>query len=116
VLVSCSHHAQVQPASVQFACADGNFYGAHLVWTHWGSSDAEATGIGYRNDCTPYCAAGHFHTYKGFGVRLSRPVACVKGGRRAFSRLGWRFTGAKPAGVPRAGSLTLPCAFLKLKP
>ena len=74
--------------------------------THWGQADAEATGVGHQNDCTPYCAAGHFHTYA-LSVRLSRPVVCVKG-RREFSRLAWRFTAAKPAHVPRAGSETLP--------
>jgi hypothetical protein len=112
VLTGCSHQAHVRPAEVVFACADANFYATGLSWHHWGAGDAEATGVGHQNDCTPYCAAGHFHAYP-LSVRLSRPVQCVKG-RREFSRLAWRFTVAKPAQVPRAGSETLPCSFLKL--
>ena len=114
VFTGCAHHAQVRPAGVVFACGDGNFYATRMSWTHWGSADAEGIGVAYVNDCTPYCAAGHFHTYK-LSVRLSRPVVCVKG-RREFSRITWRFTAAKPAHVARADGETLPCRFLKLKP
>ena len=114
VFTGCAHSPVVRPAAVVFACGDGNFYATGLSWTHWGSDDAKAAGVGHQNDCTPYCAAGHFHTYK-LRVRLSRPVDCVKG-RREFSRLAWWFTATKPAHVPRAGSETLPCRFLKLKP
>jgi hypothetical protein len=114
VFTGCSHHAQIRPAEVVFACGDGNFYATGLSWRHWGESDAEAVGVAHQNDCTPYCAAGHFHTYP-LSVRLSRPVSCVKG-RREFSRWSWRFTKTKPAHVPRAGSETLPCSFLKLEP
>lgn len=114
VLTGCSHHAQVRPPSVVFACGDGNFYATKLSWSHWGANDAEAEGVGHQNDCVPDCAGGHFHAYA-LSVRLSRPVQCVKG-RREFSRLAWRFTDGKPAHVPRAGSETLPCSFLKIKP
>jgi hypothetical protein len=114
VFTGCSHQAQLRPVQIVFACADGNFYVNGMSWTHWGTADAEGTGVGHLNDCTPYCAAGHFHAYK-LSVRLSRPVVCVKG-RREFSRIGWRFTGAKPARLPRADGETLPCRFLKLKP
>lgn len=114
VFTGCAHSPVVRPATVVFACGDGNFYATGLSWTHWGADDAEATGVGHQNDCTPYCAAGHFHKYK-LHVRLSRPVVCVKG-RREFSRLAWSFIVGKPANVPRTGSETLPCRFLKLKP
>jgi hypothetical protein len=114
VLTGCGHHAQVRPHEVVFACADANFYATGIAWSHWGNADAEGVGIGHQNDCKPYCAAGHFHTYR-LSVRLSRPVTCVKG-RREFSRIAWRFTGTKPAGVPPTANETLPCSFLKLKP
>ncbi len=116
VLIGCSHHAQVRPAQVVFACGDGNFYADGISWSHWGTADAEGVGTAHQNDCTPYCAAGHFHVYKALSVRLSRPVACIKGGRHEYSRIAWRFSGAKPTGVPRAGSETLPCSFIKIKP
>jgi hypothetical protein len=114
VFTGCGHQPQLRPTKVVFACADANFYATGISWTRWGPSAAEGVGVGHENDCKPYCAAGHFHTYR-LTVRLSRPVACVKG-RREFSRIAWRYTAAKPAGVPRAGSETLPCSFLKLKP
>jgi hypothetical protein len=114
VLTGCSHRAQVRPHEVVFACGDGNFYATGLRWSRWSRADARAAGTGHQNDCTPSCAAGRFHTYP-LAVRLSRPVSCVRG-RREFSRLAWRFTAAKPPGVPRAGAETLPCSFLKLRP
>lgn len=114
VLTGCAHHPVVRPATVVFACGDGNFYATGLHWSHWGASDAEAKGVGHQNDCTPNCAAGKFHTYP-LSVRLSRPIVCVRG-RREFSRLAWTFTAAKPKGVPHSGGETLPCSFLKLTP
>ncbi len=114
VLTGCAHQPQVRPSEVVFACADANFYATGLHWTRWRSGEASATGVGHQNDCTPNCAAGHFHTYP-LTVRLSRPVTCVKG-RREFSRIAWTFTRARPAHVPRASAETLPCSFLRLKP
>jgi len=114
VLTGCAHKPAVRPAEVVFACADANFYAAGLHWSHWGTKDAEATGVGHENDCTPNCAAGHFHRYP-LSVRLSRPVVCVHG-RREFSRLAWTFTGKRPASAKRSDSEVLPCSFLKLKP
>jgi hypothetical protein len=114
VYTGCSHRHQVRPAEIVIACADANFYVNRLRWTRWGSRDAVAAGTAHENDCTPYCAAGHFHAYPAT-LRLSQPVTCVKG-RREFARIGWRFTAAKPAGVPRSGSFALSCSFLRLHP
>jgi hypothetical protein len=114
VLTGCAHTPAVHPAQVVFACGDGNFYATGLHWSHWGANDADATGTGHENDCTPNCAAGRFHLYP-LRVRLSRPVVCVRG-RREFSRLAWTYTGKRPAYAKRTDSETLPCSFLKLKP
>jgi hypothetical protein len=114
VLTGCAHTPTVRPAEVVFACGDGNFYATGLHWSHWGTTDAEATGVGHENDCTPNCAAGHFHRYP-LRVRLSRPVVCVRG-RREFSRWAWTYSGTRPAHAKRADSEVLPCSFLKLKP
>jgi hypothetical protein len=114
VVTGCEHTAHVRPAAVTIACADANFYFTGLRWTRWGSRDAVAVGVAHLNDCTPYCAAGHFHAYRG-ELRLSRPAECLKG-RREFSRFDWRFTAAKPAQVPRADGFVLQCGFLKLHP
>jgi hypothetical protein len=114
VFTGCAHHPVVRPASVVFACGDGNFYATSLHWVTWGATAATAKGVGHQNDCKPYCAAGHFHTYS-LSVRLSRPVQCVHG-RTEFSRIAWTFTGRHPARVPATGSEVLPCSFLRLKP
>jgi hypothetical protein len=114
VLTGCAHHPVVRPASVVFACGDGNFYATSLRWSSWGATSAAATGVGHQNDCKPDCAAGHFHAYP-LAVRLSRPVQCVHG-RTEFSRLAWIFTRAHPVHVARAASEVLPCSFLRLKP
>ena len=71
----------------------------------WGAT-ASATGIAHANDCEPYCAAGHFHTYR-VTVTLSKPKRC--GGRVELTHLAWRFPAGKPAG-PRARSVDFRCA------
>jgi hypothetical protein len=98
----------VRPRSIMLACGDGNFYVDGLKWMTWGSV-ASALGVGHQNDCTPYCAAGHFHAYR-VSVRLDRARTC--GTRRLFelTRVSWAFVGAKPAHVVRAGNETFRCA------
>ncbi len=89
----------VKPRSITIACADANLYVTNLHWTRWTRADAFATGVAHQNDCKPYCAAGHFHTYR-VTMRLFRPITC-SGGRRAFARFAYAFVGSKPAGVVR---------------
>ena len=103
VSTGCTHKPSVRPAEIVVACADANFYVNRLHWTRWTATEAVASGIGHRNDCKPYCAAGHFHASP-LTIRLSRVVQCVPG-RREFSRVTWK-----------GGSETLPCSFLKLRP
>ena len=114
VITGCAHQPQVRPHEITIACADANFYVDHLAWTRWDARGAVATGIAHENDCTPYCAAGHFHSYR-TTLTLSRVVSCVKG-RREFARIAWRFAAAKPEHYSRAGSQTLTCRFLRLRP
>lgn len=60
-----AHGGQVKPSSVVLACADANYWIAALKWKHWGAATATATGSVHYNDCTPNCAAGHFHVIPG---------------------------------------------------
>ncbi len=102
----CEHKPRVRPASIVVACADANFYVDHIRWSSWRATGATGRGTAHLNDCTPNCAAGHFHAFP-ITVRLSKVVQCVKG-RREFSRIAW-------AGK-QSGNETLPCVFLRLKP
>jgi hypothetical protein len=95
----------VRPRSIVFTCADANLYATRLRWSTWGAT-ARATGVAHANDCEPYCAAGHFRTYR-VAVTLSRPKRC--GGRVELTHLAWRFSGTKPAG-PRTGGVDFRCA------
>jgi hypothetical protein len=62
-LPDCVGKPQVKPASVILTCADAGLIVGKLKWTGWGSPFAAATGTETVNDCKPYCAAGHFHSY-----------------------------------------------------
>jgi hypothetical protein len=96
----------VRPAKITIACADANFYVDRLRWSNWQAKTATGAGTAHVNDCTPYCAAGHFHAYK-MMIALSHPTSCH--GRTVFSKLTWRFTAAKPKDQPRVGSITYGC-------
>ena len=96
----------VRPAKITITCADANFYVTGLRWSSWTAKSATASGTAHVNNCTPYCAAGTFHTYAAT-VSLSRPASCH--GRLVFGKLTWRFTHAKPKDQPRVGSITYGC-------
>ncbi|WP_191874479.1 hypothetical protein [Streptomyces filipinensis] len=63
VLIDCFFHRNVRPADFILACGDGNSRLSGLHWTEWGPDAAKAVGVNWVNDCTPYCAAGTFHSY-----------------------------------------------------
>jgi len=109
----CTSQVKVRPHSIVFTCADGNFYAAGLHWSRWDAKQAVATGTAHANDCVPYCAAGHFHTYK-IDVTLSAPVVCAHVDE--FTKVSWRFPAAKPAHLPRRDSESFSCAFRKVRP
>jgi len=60
----------------------------------------------HQNECTPYRAAGHFHTYPAH-VTLSEPRVCKW--RTVFLYIAWHFWRTKPTGVPGSGGLDCPC-------
>jgi hypothetical protein len=63
VVVDCLGKGQVEPGSFILACADYNSYLTKLHWNSWTPEMASATGTLVQNDCDPYCAIGHFHSY-----------------------------------------------------
>ena len=83
----------VKPTTITLACGDGNFYVENLKWTGWGQSFAAAAGTGKANDCTPNCAAGHFHSYPML-LMVAGSQNC--GGRPAYARVVYAFIGRSP--------------------
>ena len=101
-LPDCLGKPVVKPTTVTFACGDGNFLIEKLRWTGWGESFAAATGTFEANDCTPNCAAGHFHAYKGVIV-ASGSQKCPDG-TQAYATVRYAFFGRAPFGANAPGS------------
>jgi len=76
----CVHEA-FKPRKIVIACGDGNLFLSGMRWSSWSSTVARGSGTANANDCTPNCAAGHFHTYPA-RVKLSRPGTCPHHGRQ----------------------------------
>jgi hypothetical protein len=96
-VVNCLGKPVPKPAAIVFACGDGNFGARKLRWTGWGEPFAAAVGTGYANDCTPTCAAGHFHDYR-IVVVAEAPKPCH--GALAYTTFTSAFVGPTP--LPRA--------------
>lgn len=94
------------PAELVLACGDGNYYYTGLRWKGWGSASASATGTAHQNDCKPYCAAGHFHTYP---VRVVATTLGRCGAARYYARLDWSYPGRRPSGQAAHSAEQLPC-------
>ena len=83
-----AHGGQVKPAQVMLACGDGNYWIAALHWKGWGTATAQATGTVHYNDCTPYCAAGRFHTVTGTAtLSILKAGTCKGAPARFYTRL-----------------------------
>ena len=95
------------PAALVLACADANYALAGLKWSGWTTGSASATGSVQANDCTPNCAAGHFHSYR-VRVVADRLGACK--GKRVYLRLTVTYPGKRPTGYPRREPWTFTCA------
>ena len=104
-LSNCGHLV-ARPSEVVIACADANYVLAGLQWSSWGGSAARAVGHVRANDCTPYCAAGHFHSYPA-RVVADRPTRC--GPTRIYLRLTIDFTGRRPTGYGASDVHTWTC-------
>lgn len=95
-----------QPKSIILACADGNYELDALHWRSWGHATATATGKASANDCNPYCAAGHFHSYP-VTVTVTKLGKC--GSARTYARLTITYAGARPKGIAKRDVHTLSC-------
>ena len=95
------------PRHLMLACADGNFWLDGMTWRHWGAAKATGIGTAHANDCDPYCAAGHFHTYP-VTVTIGGLRACT-GTRRQYTKLVIRYTAAHRPGVGSPETVDLGC-------
>jgi len=95
VVFDCpGQHALVRPRTFILTCADGNALFDKLSWTSWTPGLASARGTLVLNDCLPYCAAGHFHSYPAiialWGSKQVHP------GERCYTMLTEILTGPRP--------------------
>lgn len=95
------------PKTLTLACADANYGLAKLAWTHWGGVTATATGVASANDCTPNCAAGHFHSYP---VRVAATKLTRCRGKDVYLRLNVDYLAKRPAGLHKLDAWTYTCA------
>jgi hypothetical protein len=95
VVFDCpGQRAMVRPKSFVLACADGNSAFGQLTWNAWGPGLASAQGTLVQNDCTPYCAAGHFHRYPALVVLWGSKA--VGSGEHAYTKLTLILPGQRP--------------------
>lgn len=99
--------SQVRPATIIVACADDNLALTHLHWISFGGASARASGSYHVNDCIPYCAAGHFHSYP-VRVVLAQAKVCPDK-HDDYRQATVTFTGSRPPGAKSSTSrLSLP--------
>jgi len=97
VVFDCpGQHALVRPKSFILTCADGNAYFDRLAWTSWTPGLASARGTLVLNDCTPYCAAGHFHSYPAIVVLWGSKAVKGHPGEHCYPNLTEILTGPRP--------------------
>jgi hypothetical protein len=98
VVFDCAGQPQalVKPRNFILTCADANSVLGKLSWTSWTPGRASATGLLEENDCNPYCAVGHFHSFP--AVVIFRGSAAVKNhpGERCYTKMTIILTGPRP--------------------
>jgi hypothetical protein len=97
VVFNCpGHQGLVKPSTLIITCADGNTYLSHLTWTSWAAGLASAKGVLEENDCTPYCAAGHFHAYPAVVILWGNAAVKNHLGEHAYAHMTLILTGTRP--------------------
>ncbi len=88
--------ALVEPKTYILTCADANSYLGKLSWTSWTPGLASAKGVLEENDCTPYCAAGHFRSYPAVVVFWGDATVKNHPGERCYTAMTVILTGQRP--------------------
>jgi hypothetical protein len=97
VVFDCpAQQALVRPKTFILTCADGNALLDTLSWSSWAPGLASAIGSLVLNDCTPYCAAGHFHSYPAVVVFWGSKAVKNHPGERCYTMMTEILTGPRP--------------------
>lgn len=88
--------AQARPRTLILTCADENSYLSQLSWTGWTSRLASASGTLEVNDCVPYCAVGHFHSYPALVVLWGDAAVKNHPGEHRYTMMTQVLTGPRP--------------------
>jgi hypothetical protein len=95
-VISCLGRPEARPSSFTLACADGNAYLTGLSWTSWAPRLASGYGAQVVNDCLPYCAAGHFHSYPVLVVLWDSAALRGDPGTLRYTKITLIYTGTRP--------------------
>jgi hypothetical protein len=104
-VVGCDGKAHVKPAVVVLACGDGNLGIRKVTWIGWGGATTVGIGTGFYNDCTPYCAAGKFHSFQ--AVVVATGTQSCHGGT-AYRTLTGAVVGLAPLSLRKPADATYP--------
>jgi hypothetical protein len=105
VAPNCLGKPAVRPAEVVLACADAGLGVRKIIWLGWGRAVAAGVGTAFANDCSPDCAAGHFHTYRAV-LLLSGTQRC--GGKTAYRTATVAIVGTPPPAWQTVANATYP--------
>jgi hypothetical protein len=106
------YNASRRPTMIVVACGDAGLILTKMRWHGWDTTVAKGRGIARANDCDPYCAVGHFHSYR-VKVRLYRAGYCPQDGRYHYRRLRLTYVGTTPGG-PRSYGVPFLCRFMEI--
>jgi hypothetical protein len=106
----CFDGAQ-RPRGVTLTCGDGGIRLRRLHWRSFNRSTARARGLVSINDCEPYCAVGRFVDYR-VTVTADRPRRCAAAGQYLYTRVTYRFRGARPSGTDPSSRFTFRACWL----
>jgi len=105
VSLDCLGKPVVKPSEVILSCADAGTGVRKITWLGWGEPTAAGVGTAFANDCTPNCAAGHVHTYRGV-ILLGGAQSCH--GKVAYRTAAVAIVGEPPAAWKTAADATYP--------
>jgi hypothetical protein len=106
--------ATVRPRTFIVTCADAGIQYDRLTWASWKAGRASGSGLLEVNDCTPYCAVGHFHAFPARVTLSGSATVRNHPGERAYTKMTVVLTGARPKYAhglaPRVETISLPTA------